>query len=78
MPRPPTSNPFTTSRAFRLLPALLLTAMLAIAVILELTVLEPAAGVVELWLPKLPLAVILVLPWLPYVRRHTRDTRDRS
>lgn len=72
-----TESPTRSSKVFRLLPSLLLMAMLAIAVVLELTVLDPAARLVELWLPKLPLAVLLALPWLPQTwrpRRHRRNS----
>lgn len=56
------------SEVFRLLPVVLLTVMLVIAVVIELTVLDPPVGMLGLWLPKLPLAALLVLPWLRRAR----------
>ena len=63
MPRPDEPTAFRAD-AFRLLPTVLLTVMLGIAVTLELTVLHPAAPLWQLWLPKAPLAALLALPWL--------------
>ena len=62
----PRRSDSTGSRAdaFRILPAALLTVMLGIAVILELTVLDPAVPLWQLWLPRAPLVAFLALPWL--------------
>ena len=57
----------------RLLPVTLLAIMLAIATLIEAVAYPPIA-----WLPKLPLAVLLALPFVPPLRRDRRDDRGRD